>query len=347
MTDAEFQAVLEEYSFDLPEDLIARHPPRERDAARLLLVDPVRGEFREESFRNLPNLLQPRDCLVLNRSKVSFRRLHVQRRDRTFEPLFCSMKEGAWRVLVYGAAKLKTGDELRHESGRLFKVIGRDEDFVLLEPDVDWSRESWEDFFERFGRVPIPPYFGREDNEEDRIRYRTIYGQSGESLAAPTAGLHFTQEILDRLALKQIDVGALDLHVGFGTFAPLKPWNFEQHRLHLESFEIDDSCATAIENASRVIAVGTTTARALESVTRRHGKIQKANEDTDLFIFPPDSLKSVQGLITNFHLPSSSLFMLVCAFGGRQLMHRAYQFAIEQRFRFFSYGDAMMILPGI
>ncbi len=346
MSPEEFEQFLSEYAFDLPDELIARRPSAQRDASRLLVVDPAAGNFRESNIRSLPGLLRTGDCLVLNRSRVSFRRLELDRSGRTFTPLFVSLKGNVWRALVFGAAKLKPLDRLAHRSGESFIVRGREEEFVLLEAEQFRSEDEWERFFEEFGRVPLPPYLGREDDADDRSRYRTVFGEKPGSLAAPTAGLHFTDDLIARLIGSGIKTAYLDLQVGFGTFAPLKPWNVETRRLHEENFEIDETCSKEVNAAARVIAVGTTTARVLETIRRKTGRIEPAAGKTDLFLFPPDRPLAFEGLLTNFHLPSSSLFMLVCAFAGKDLMRRAYEYAVDQRFRFFSYGDAMLILPG-
>lgn len=341
--EADFHALLAPYHFELPEELIASHPLPERDASRLLVVNRQDFSIREEKFRALPELLSEKDLLVFNRTRVSFRRLKMTCGTQTFEPLLIELIDGKWHALVARAARLKTGKRLVHESSGLVLVArGRAQEKVILEAEN--PPENWEAFFAEFGDVPIPPYFNRASTREDRERYNTIFAAAAGSIAAPTAGLHFTEDLMNRLAQRGISSAFVELSIGTGTFAPLRAQNFEENRLHKEDYSISEEAAAGIAGAARVISVGTTTLRALESVMRSRGQIQAGAYSTELFIRPPDQIHSVQGLITNFHLPESSLFMLVCAFAGRELMQDAYARAVRDRFRFFSYGDAMLII---
>ncbi|MCE9598438.1 MAG: tRNA preQ1(34) S-adenosylmethionine ribosyltransferase-isomerase QueA [Spirochaetia bacterium] len=348
MDQAEFEKQIEPFTFDLPDSLIARQPLGERDLSRLLVVDSASGKIFESSFRAIPDFFNSSDRLILNRTRVSFRRLALLRTDgKSFKPLFVAFENGIWRVMVYGAGKLREGQILAHATGEEFEIIGRIEEFVLLKPRNQRANREWEEFFEANGEVPLPPYMGRDDDSMDRTRYRTVFGNDPGSLAAPTAGLHFTQSLLDEIRRRGAQTLSLSLTIGTGTFAPLKPWNFERKALHTESYNIPETTAFELETPGRNIAVGTTSLRSLESNWRAFSRITAGEFSTDLFLFPPDRITSVQGLITNFHLPASSLFMLVCSFAGTELMQRAYAYAINHKFRFYSYGDAMLILPGI
>lgn len=343
MDEAEFRALLALYHFELPEELIARHPLASRDASRLLVVDRNTGSLREHSFRDLPHLLSASDTLVFNQTRVSFRRLQLTAGHRKYEPLLLEMVDGMWHALVAKASRLKEGTALLHEpSGIVFYARGRSNEKVILEagnPPTDW-----EEFFAAFGDVPIPPYLGRQSNSEDKIRYNTVFASSPSSVAAPTAGLHFTESTLQALRAQGVQTAFVELAIGTGTFAPLRPRNFEENRLHTETYSVSEAAANTIAAAGRLTAVGTTTLRALESTLRQRGKIAAGSYSTEIFLRPPDQVRSVQALITNFHLPESSLFMLVCAFAGTELMQEAYRKAVLDGFRFFSYGDAMFII---
>lgn len=348
MDQAEFDKILAPYAFELPDGLIARQPATERDLSRLLIVDVSSGSFSESSFRSIPEMLSQNDRLVLNRTRVSFRRLALKRSDgKVFKPLFVAFERGVWRTLVFGASKLREGQLLTHEQGEQFQTAGRMDEFVLLKPLRTRTSSEWEEFFEMHGEVPLPPYMEREDTQNDRKRYRTVFGNEPGSLAAPTAGLHFTDSLLRQITDRQARILSLSLTIGTGTFAPLKPWNFENKALHTEIYQIPEETANVLNTPGRTIAVGTTSLRSLEANRRKFNAFRAGEYVTDLFLFPPDKINSAQGLITNFHLPCSSLFMLVCAFAGTELMQRAYAYAIKRNFRFYSYGDAMLILPGI
>lgn len=341
--EAEFRARLAPFHFDLPEDLIAAHPLPERDLSRLLVVHRQDGSIREEPFRALPDLLSPRDLLVFNRTRVSFRRLKLVCGTRVYEPLLIELIDGKWHALTVRAARLKEGARLIHEaSGLVFIVRGRAQEKVVFEAEN--PPRDWEAFFAEFGDVPIPPYLNRASTAEDRERYNTIFAGEAGSIAAPTAGLHFTEAVMNGLAAREIDRTFVELSIGTGTFAPLRAQNFEDNRLHREHYRITEEAAHRILTAPRVIAVGTTTLRALESTVRAKDRVEPGEYSTEIFLRPPDQIRSVQGLITNFHLPESSLFMLVCAFAGTDLMQEAYARAVRGRMRFYSYGDAMLII---
>lgn len=340
--EAEFRDLLALYHFELPEELIASHPLPARDASRLLVVERKTSSMREESFRDLADLLSQGDTLVFNQTRVSFRRLKLKSGARSYEPLLLEQVDGMWHALVAKASRLKEGTELFHETGLVFRARGRSSEKIVLEamnPPTDW-----EAFFAEYGDVPIPPYLNRPSDPEDRVRYNTVFASSPASVAAPTAGLHFTEDTLESLRKRGIETAFVELAIGTGTFAPLRLKNFEENRLHREFYSIAESAAKTIARAGSIVAVGTTTLRALESTLRQRGRIEPGAYSTEIFIRPPDQMTSANGLITNFHLPESSLFMLVCAFAGTELMKEAYRKAVLDRFRFFSYGDAMLII---
>jgi len=363
-----------EFHFDLPPELIAQHPPAERGASRMLVFDRATGDVRDASFGDLPEVLQPGDLLVLNDSRVLPARLFARRaglrtHDKSPEPrgvievLLTEQLDAAdsstWNALVRPAKKVVPGETL------LFDDPASPGGEPVLRAEVislgcygerTLRFSPTENFYETVGRIghmPLPPYIHRDqasapDSEEDRERYQTVYSQQIGSAAAPTAGLHFTPEILSELEAYGIEVRRITLHVGLGTFQPVRVDRVEDHRVDAESYEIGLAAAAAIDAAladrRRIVAVGTTTTRTLEAVAAAHdGRIAAGAGKTDLFIYPGFVFKAVGALITNFHLPRSSLLMLVAAFAGRDLVLNAYHAAIAERYRFYSYGDAMLI----
>lgn len=342
---------LSPYMFDLPDDRIALYPAEPADASRLMHVNGP-ASISHHLFRDLPGLLQQGDLLVLNRTRVSNRRVRLLRDDgREFEALFLESDTSArrWRCMIRRAARLR-GEHVLRAGNTSFRLAGRDGPLCILEitdtDDRPWSFTLAEQFFQENGEPPIPPYLGRRASDVDRQRYQTVFAHSPGSVAAPTAGLHFTPQLLSQLA-SAFTVSFVELTIGYGTFAPLTAENFREKRLHRESFEIPEETADMLRRArrqgQRIVAVGTTTLRALESVLRLHGEFRAGRSETDIFLFPPDTLQACDALITNFHLPASSLFLLVCAFAGTDRMQRAYRTAIAERYRFYSYGDAMLV----
>jgi S-adenosylmethionine:tRNA ribosyltransferase-isomerase len=350
-----------DFDFDLPEELIAQQPPAERGQSRMLVMDRATGALSDSRFAELPSLLRPGDLLVMNDSRVIPARLYAKRtvvRDRQ-EPsgaleVLLTEPAGAneWRALVRPGKKVAVGERLAFVS-----ASGKTE----LEAEVmargDFGERTLrfapvDDFFavlDQIGHMPLPPYIRRPDEEEDKERYQTVFARERGSVAAPTAGLHFTPEILSALADKGIETARVTLHVGLGTFAPLRVEEVDDIRLHCERYSISEQAAAAVNRAKRdkrrVIAVGTTTVRALESAASISNSAQVAAHSgtTDIFIAPGYEFRVVDGLITNFHLPRSSLLMLVSAFAGRQPVLAGYRHAIEKKYRFFSYGDCMFI----
>ena len=321
---------LSDYDFDLPRELIASRPVPDRAASRMLVVDRQGGTIEHRAFRDLPVFIQAGDLLVMNNSRVIPARLLTE--DEKIELLlFEKLGRARWRAFARPGKRTRAGD--------CFPVAGTVARIESVD-DVDGTRIvvfDAEPDLEKLGRIPIPPYLGREDDAEDRVRYQTVYAKAAGSVAAPTAGLHFTPEILSVLPHTFVT-----LHVGPGTFLPVRTDNLEEHRMHGEDYEIGAEAAQAINQAQRVLAVGTTSMRVLESLPP--GSISASQGRTDIFIRPGFHFQHTQALLTNFHLPKSTLFVLVCAFAGTDLMRRAYAEAIAEKYRFFSYGDCMLIL---
>jgi len=359
---------LQEFDYPLPSELIAQRPLGERDASRLMVLDRATGTFEDRAFRELPQILSPGDLLVFNNTKVFPARLLGQRRGTTAQKigkhnpaarefltgeveLLLTRQESAdtWQGLVHPGRKVRTGEVLIFGGGELeADVVGRGE-YGLRRVRLRAREGSVEDAIDRLGHVPLPPYIHRADEPQDHATYQTIYAQVRGAVAAPTAGFHFTQRILLALADRDIETCEITLHVGLGTFQPVRTERVEEHKMEAERFEISEGAGgavnRAVEEGRRVIAVGTTSVRTLEHVAREHGgRIAPGRGDTSLFIFPGFQFRIVRSLLTNFHLPKSTLLMLVCAFAGKQLILRAYRHAIEQRYRFYSYGDCMLIL---
>ncbi len=360
--------LLEEFDYPLPRELIASRPLPERDASRLLVVERARGTFRDQRFRDLPEILQPGDLLVLNNTKVFPARLLGRRQGVKAQPvgkrnpaarehlsseieLLLTRQESdeVWQALVRPGRKVRTGEVMVFGEGALeAEVVGRGEygaRRVRLQARQGTVREA----IDRFGRVPIPPYLRRLDDPADRETYQTVYAKVRGSVAAPTAGFHFTQQILEELRRRGIETCEITLHVGLGTFQPVRTATVEDHKMGYERFEIPEAAADAVNRAlaegRRVIAVGTTTVRTLEHVAReQQGRIVPGSGETDLFIFPGFEFRVTKALLTNFHLPRSTLLILVCAFAGRELILQAYRHAIDERYRFYSYGDCMLLL---
>ncbi len=350
-----------DFDFDLPEELIAQQPPTERGQSRMLRMDRATGAVADSRFADLPSLLRAGDLLVMNDSRVIPARLFAKRmlvRDRE-EPsglvqvlLTEPVGENEWRSLVRPGKKVAVGERLVFPSASgatelEAEVIARGEfgERTLRFAAVD-------DFFgvlEKIGHMPLPPYIRRPDAISDKERYQTVFARERGSVAAPTAGLHFSPEILSALGENGIETARVTLHVGLGTFAPLRVEEVAAIRLHRERYSISEAAAESVNRAKRegrrVIAVGTTTVRTLESAAGNSGSGQIAahSGSTDIFIAPGYEFRFVDGLITNFHLPQSSLLMLVCAFAGREPVLAAYRHAVENKYRFFSYGDCMFL----
>lgn len=354
-TDLDYDS-LELYDFQLPRELIAQHPVEHRIDARLMLIDRKSGSIDHHYVRDLPELIQPGDALVLNDSKVIPARLTGTRTSTggRWEGLFLrDGSDGVWEILSKTRGCLTVGEtiSLRDRDGRDFPmliVLSRLEDGHLAVRTVDGS--SREEVLERYGRVPLPPYI-RDGQMVDRDveTYQTIYAKHPGSVAAPTAGLHFTADLIRQLKLRGTITAPVTLHVGLGTFRPVSGKRLSEHKMHCEWCELNETSAerlrTCRENGGRVIAVGTTSVRVLESAAQQMGQAFQAwSGQTEIFIKPPYEFMAIDALMTNFHLPKSTLIALVSAFAGRELVMQAYQAAIEQRYRFYSYGDCMLIV---
>ncbi|HET7213517.1 MAG TPA: tRNA preQ1(34) S-adenosylmethionine ribosyltransferase-isomerase QueA [Terriglobia bacterium] len=360
--------LLEEFNYDLPKELIAQHPLKERDASRMMLLDRAGQSFTDCRFRLLPEILKPGDLLVVNNTRVFPARLLGRRRgtqaqaigrnnpaaheylSAEVELLLTRSESGdVWQGLVHPGRKIRTGEVLVFGGGELeAEVLGRGE-YGVRKVQLRAREGSVASAIDRLGHVPLPPYVARPDEDADRETYQTVYAKVRGAVAAPTAGFHFTRRVFEALRERKVETVEITLHVGPGTFRPVQTERVENHRMEPEQFEISAAAAAGINKAlaegRRVIAVGTTSVRTLESVAMRNaGKIVACRGETDLFIVPGFRFQVVHGLLTNFHLPKSTLLMLVSAFAGRELITRAYRHAVEERYRFYSYGDCMLIL---
>jgi len=336
---------LEQFDFDLPEELIAQHPPHHRGMSRLLHLNAASGAMRDLLFQDLPDLMAPGDLLVFNDTRVVKARLFGQKTTGGSVELLIERVVGPHRAwaLIRASHAPHVGSALKVAGAVDVSVAERRGEFYLLEfggPDTVL------DVLERHGSVPLPPYIQRRPDEMDESRYQTVYARVPGAVAAPTAGLHFDEHMLARLRRREVDFAFLTLHVGAGTFQPVRESDIDAHRMHSEWYELPEATVKALERArgrgGRVTAVGTTTLRALEAAAQSEGLHAGAGE-TDLFIRPGFAFRIVERLITNFHLPRSTLLMLVCAFVGTELTLKAYRHAIAERYRFFSYGDAMLV----
>ena len=331
----------EEFSYDLPADLVAFYPEERRDCCKLMVVDRRNGNIQHRKFYELEDLLNDGDCLVVNNTRVIPARLFGKRDSGKRIEVFLVDKINTrrWKCLVRNP---KDGMDVEFEKGVSGKLgrNGRDEWFIDFQSGVD-------EFLVRYGKMPLPPYITREPEERDNIYYQTVYAKESGAIAAPTAGLHFSDELLSRLEKIGVEINYMTLHIGIGTFQPVRSLRIEDHHMHEEFREIPEETSKAINRAKqegrRVIAVGTTIVRALESSVDDSGTIRSSSGFTDLFIYPGFQFKVVDALITNFHLPKSSLILLVAAFAGKELTFKAYKEAIEKRYRLLSYGDAMLI----
>ena len=335
----------QDFAYDLPPELIAQQPPPHRGDSRLLVLEDANDTLRDRRFHELPTLLRPGDLLVLNDSRVIPARLFGRKASGGRIEMLIERLLDQRRALVHlhASKSPRPGGSLRFDAGFTATVLDRHGELFEISLDGD---EPWLALLERHGQTPLPPYIHRAPTSEDRERYQTVYARRPGAVAAPTAGLHFDQTLLDRLAALGVARAFITLHVGAGTFQPVRAERIEEHVMHSEWIEVGaEACeqiATARARGGRVIAVGTTVVRALETAART-GAIQPWHGETRIFIYPGYRFHGVDALITNFHLPESTLLMLVAAFAGRAATLNAYRHAVEQRYRFFSYGDAMFI----
>ena len=361
--------LVSEFHYDLPGELIAQQPLADRAASRLLHLTASTGTITDSHFREFPNLLRPDDLLVFNNTRVFPARLYGRRSGLRSQPVSTrnpasrdflrgrvevlltrqlQQNPNDWECLVRPGRKIGIGEHLyfgEHDELQA-EVIARGE---FGERHIRFGKVD--NFFERIekiGHVPLPPYIARDDSSWDRDRYQTVYASERGSVAAPTAGLHFTPDILSCIRQRGIETAEVTLHVGLGTFQPVRVERVEDHTLHSERYSISEEAATRIQNARgqsrRIVAVGTTTVRTLEYAAQRHGgEVRAGSGEANLFIYPGYKFQVVQALLTNFHLPQSTLLMLVCALGGKDHVLNAYRHAVAQRYRFYSYGDCMFV----
>lgn len=353
---------LAEFDYQLPDELIAQQPPADRAASRMLVVHRAEGRWEDRSFRELPRYLRAGDCLALNDSKVFPSRLYGRRKGVHARPvgkhnpkrrenlsgrvevfLIRPVSEDGltWEALVRPGRKMRTGEVVTFDDSFSAEILGRDAyglRTVRLSPEGGLFEA-----LDRVGHVPLPPYIHRPDTADDRHRYQTVFARTKGSVAAPTAGLHFTEEVLTECRSAGAEVAHVTLHVGLGTFQPLHSEVVERAKLHAEVFRLTEENASKMRRAQRLVAIGTTSVRTLETVARA-GELRASSGETDIFIYPGFEFRATGAMLTNFHLPRSSLLLLVCAFGGKELIRSAYEHAVKERYRFYSYGDCMLIV---
>ncbi|WP_040551389.1 tRNA preQ1(34) S-adenosylmethionine ribosyltransferase-isomerase QueA [Rheinheimera nanhaiensis] len=338
---------VKDFSFELPEQLIARFPKAERSSSRLLAMDKHSGELSHHIFKDLADFLQPGDLLVFNNTKVIPARLFGQKASGGKVEVLVERMLDKQRFLAHVRASKapKPGTELLLEGSAKVVMNQRHDELFELQVIGD---EPVLDMLERLGHMPLPPYIDRPDTEEDKARYQTVYNEKPGAVAAPTAGLHFDQPLLDKLKAKGVEFAYITLHVGAGTFQPVRVDNVLEHKMHAEYIEVPqpvvDAIAACKARGNKVVAVGTTSVRSLESAAQQGGgQLVAYSGDTQIFIYPGYQFKVIDALITNFHLPESTLIMLVSAFSSRENIMHAYKTAIAEQYRFYSYGDAMFI----
>jgi S-adenosylmethionine:tRNA ribosyltransferase-isomerase len=336
-----------DFYYDLPEELIAQTPLKDRSSSRLMVLDKHTGAIEHKIFRDIKDMLNSGDCLVLNETRVLPARLIGSRKDTgtKVEILLLTRKDAnTWETIVYPGKKARPGHTIVFGDGRLEATVKE----VINDGNriVEFSYNGiFEEILDELGQMPLPPYI--TEKLEDKNRYQTVYAKNDGSAAAPTAGLHFTDELLSELKEKGVKIARLTLHVGLGTFRPVKEDDILDHKMHSEYYFIDEENAELInstrKNGGKIITVGTTSTRTLESIAKEDGTVEACSGWTDIFIYPGYKFKVVDNLITNFHLPESTLIMLVSALAGKDNVLAAYKCAVENKYRFFSFGDAMYI----
>ena len=338
-----------DFDYELPKELIAQEPVKIRDSCRLMVVHRKSGEIEHRIFSDITEYLRPGDCLVMNDSKVIPARLFGVKESTGVNVEFLLSKKiegNIWETLVKPGRRLKPGDTVVFGDGKLRAEIKSYSDEGTRIAEFSCGGDFME-VLEELGRMPLPPYIERESNPEDKDDYQTVYAKEEGSVAAPTAGFHFTPELLERIREKGIKTVFVTLHVGIGTFRPVKVDVVEEHHMHFEHYSVSEEAAAVINetkrNGGRVISVGTTACRTMESAADDKGYVKAGSSDTGIFIYPGYRFKTVDNLITNFHLPKSTLMMLVSALYDREKILEAYNTAVEMKYRFFSYGDAMFI----
>ena len=334
-----------DFYYDLPKELIAQHPEEKRDHSRLLVLDKESGKIEHKHFYDIIDYLNEGDLLVLNDTKVMPARIygHREGKEEKIEFLLLNRKDDVWECLSKPGKKAKLGTKIIFSDKLSAEVVDISEDgsrFLKFEYDG-----IFEEILDELGEMPLPPYI--TEKLEDKNRYQTVYAREEGSAAAPTAGLHFTKDLLQKIKDKGIEICYITLHVGLGTFRPVKVENVDEHEMHSEFYvmtkEVADKINAAKDRGNRVIAVGTTSVRTVESIADDNGRVCEKSGFTNIFIYPPYKFKCVDALITNFHLPESTLLMLVSSLSSREIILKAYEEAVKERYRFFSFGDAMFI----
>ncbi|MDA3838923.1 MAG: tRNA preQ1(34) S-adenosylmethionine ribosyltransferase-isomerase QueA [Candidatus Delongbacteria bacterium] len=340
---------LSDYDYELPKELIAQEPTKARDSSRLLVVNRETNDISLKNFKDVINYLDKGDVLVINETKVIPARFFAIRKDTGAKIeifLLKEISENTWEVMVKPGRKAKLNIELELPGDATCTLKSITETGTRIAEFK--SEDDFLDYIHENGNMPLPPYIDREVNSNDKDRYQTVFASKPGAVAAPTAGLHFTDELLKEIENKGIKIAKIVLHVGIGTFKPIKVTNIKDHKMHEEYYEVSTEAAEIINKAksvnNKIIALGTTSVRAIESVADEKGIIQAHSGETDIFIYPGYKFRVVDKLITNFHLPKSSLMLLVSAFSSINMIKKAYQKAIDEEYRFFSYGDAMIII---
>ena len=336
-----------DFYYDLPPELIAQHPLKDRAGSRLLVLDKETGKIEHKNFRNIIEYLNPGDCLVMNNTRVIPARLYGVKEDTGGKIEFLLLKRidlNTWNVILKPGKRARTGARFVFGDGLLKAEV------IEVRPDgnriVRFEYDGvWEELLDKLGEMPLPPYI--KEKLEDKERYQTVYSKIEGSAAAPTAGLHFTNELLEDIKDKGVKTAYLTLHVGLGTFRPVSVENVEEHVMHTEHYEVSQEAADIInetrKSGGRIIAVGTTSVRTLETVAEDNGTMKAEIGDTSIFIYPGYKFKVTDSIITNFHLPESTLLMLVSAFAGKENIFEAYEQAVKEKYRVFSFGDAMLL----
>lgn len=342
---------LDDFNYNLPEELIAKYPTEKRDEAKMLVVDKITGDMVHKHFYDFIDYLNPDDVLILNNTKVIPARLLGKKETGANIEIFLTRYLGNndWQAIIRNSKRLKDGDIVTISD--ILKVLIKkkgeaNNDGNIPEHLVEliYSNGSMEEILNKTGKIPLPPYIQREVEEKDKEDYQTVYAKVSGSVAAPTAGLHFTSEILEKIEKKGIKIAYVTLNVGLGTFLPVKTNDINNHKMHTESYFIPKETADIINNKKgSLVAIGTTSLRCLEANFKKYGKIKEGYDETDIFIYPPYDFKVVDKLLTNFHLPKSTLLMLVSAFSSREIILNAYNEAIKNNYRFFSYGDCTFL----
>ena len=336
-----------DFYFDLPEELIAQVPILDRSSSKLMVLDKETGEIEHKTFKNVIDYLNPGDCLVLNNTRVIPARLIGEKVDTGGKIEFLLLKrteEDTWQALVKPGKRAKIGTKFSFGNGKLIgEVVGLAEEGSRI---IKFHYEGiFEEVLDELGNMPLPPYI--TERLEERERYQTVYSKHNGSAAAPTAGLHFTEELLQQIKDKGVDIAFVTLHVGLGTFRPVKVDDVLEHEMHSEYYsmtkEVADTLNKAKKEGKRIIAVGTTTTRTLETIMTKYNEFTSCSGWTNIFIYPGYKFKAIDGLITNFHLPKSTLIMLVSAFSSKKIILNAYKEAVSKQYRFFSFGDSMFI----